>query len=163
MVNWKSLTSQTGQQIMAIPTLPNISRSKGNLTTKLDNLIEYNMINYFFEKSYTKCDGKATPRPFYKVKKFSISLDHQSEIFWSLFFLYVQVVIYQLITIKITILMTIKIKVLITWSRICWDEISTSPAGADFTLRFRGGIKFPPGKTGQFSTCCLHKFVYILF
>ena len=94
---------------MAIPTLPNISRSKGNLTTKLDNLIEYNMINYFFEKSYTKCDGKATPRPFYKVKKFSISLDHQSEIFWSLFFLYVQVVIYQLITIIITILITMKI------------------------------------------------------
>ena len=81
MVNWKILTSQTGQQIIAIPTLPNISRSKDNLTTKLDDLIEHNMINYFFEKSYTKCDGKATLRSFYKVTKFSISLDHQSEIF----------------------------------------------------------------------------------
>ena len=152
-----------GQQIIAIPILPNISRSKSNLTLKLNNLMEYKTINYFLEKSYTKCDGKANPRPFYKDTKFSISLDRLSEMLWSLFFLYVQVVIYQLITIKITILMTIKIKVLITWSRICWDEISTSPARADFTLRFHGGIKFPPGKTGQFSTCCLHKFVYILF
>ena len=163
MVNWKILTSQTGQQIIAIPTLPNISRSKDNLTTKLDDLIEHNMINYFFEKSYTKCDGKATLRPFYKVTKFSISLDHQSEIFWSLFFLYVQVVIYQLITIIITILITMKIKVLITWSRICRDEISTRPAGTDFTLRLHRGIKLSPGKTGQFSTWYLHKCVYIFF
>ena len=163
MVNWKILTSQTGQQIIAIPTLPNISRSKGNLTTKLDNLIKYNMINYFFEKSYTKCDGKATPRPFYKVRKFSISLDHQFEIFWSFFFLYVQVVIYQLITIKITILTTMKIKILIRWSRICRDEISTRPAGTDFTLWLHRGIKLPPGKTGQFSTWYLHKCVYIFF
>ena len=29
------------------------------------------MGNIFFEKSYTKCGGEASPRPFYKKSKFS--------------------------------------------------------------------------------------------
>ena len=29
---------------------------------KLDQLIKYNMRNFFLEKSYTKCDGEAIPR-----------------------------------------------------------------------------------------------------
>ena len=41
--------------------------------------MEYKTINYFLEKSYTKFDGKANPRPFYKDTKFSISLDRLSE------------------------------------------------------------------------------------
>ena len=31
------------------------------------------------------------------------------------------------------------------------DEILTHPAGANFTLRLHGEIKFYPGKVGQFS------------
>ena len=38
------------------------------------------MRNIFLEKSYTKCGGEASPRPFYKKSKLSISLDQQSEI-----------------------------------------------------------------------------------
>ena len=31
-------------------------------------------------QSYAKCDGRASPRPFYKKPKFSIYLDQQSEV-----------------------------------------------------------------------------------
>ena len=44
---------------------------------------------------------------------------------------------------------------------ICWEEISTFPAGTDVTLRLYGKIRFPPGKAGQFSTWYLFRFVYI--
>ena len=67
------MTSQTGQQIITIHILSNISRSKGNQTMKFDPLIEYNMINIFTEKSYPRC-GEASPRPFYKKRKISGSL-----------------------------------------------------------------------------------------
>ena len=69
------MTSQPGLQTMAIHTLPNISRSKGNQTMKFGQLIEYNMRNIFVEKSYTKCVGETTPRPLSKKPKLSISLD----------------------------------------------------------------------------------------
>ena len=42
---------------------------------KFDQLIEYNMINIFLEKSYTKGGGETVPRPFSKKLKFNISLD----------------------------------------------------------------------------------------
>ena len=42
----------------------NISRSKGNPTMKFGQLIDCNMRNIFLEKSYTKCDGETSPRPF---------------------------------------------------------------------------------------------------
>ena len=74
------MTSQTGQQINTIQELTNILRSKGNQTTKFRQLIEYNMINIFLEKSYTKFGGEASPRPFCKKSKLSISLDQQSKI-----------------------------------------------------------------------------------
>ena len=70
--------SQIGQQIITIQILPNISRSKGNQKTKFGQLIEYNMRSIFLE-TYTKCGGEASPRPFYKNPKLSISLDQQSE------------------------------------------------------------------------------------
>ena len=75
----KLLTSQTGQQIMAINISHNISRSKANQTTKFDQLIEYNTRNIFLEKSYTKYVGEASPKPFYKKSTLSRSLDQQSE------------------------------------------------------------------------------------
>ena len=31
---------------------------------KFGHLIEYNMRNTFLEKSYAKCGGEASPRPF---------------------------------------------------------------------------------------------------
>ena len=60
------MTSQTGQQIITIHILPNISRSKGNQTMKFGQSVEYNMRNIFLEKSYIKCGGEASLRPFYK-------------------------------------------------------------------------------------------------
>ena len=69
------MTSQPGQQTIAIHILPNISRNKGNQTMKFGQLIEYNMWNIFVEKSYTKYAGETIPRPLSKKSKLSISLD----------------------------------------------------------------------------------------
>ena len=44
------MTSQPGQQTIAIHTLTNISRSKGNQAMKFGQLIEYNTRNIFNEK-----------------------------------------------------------------------------------------------------------------
>ena len=65
--------------------LPNISRT-GNQTMKYDQLIKYNMRDIVLEKSYTKCDGETSPRPFFGKLKLSISLDQQSKILYSLCF-----------------------------------------------------------------------------
>ena len=48
------MTSQTGKQTIAIHKLPNISRSKGNQAMKFGQLIEYNMRNIFFDKTFSK-------------------------------------------------------------------------------------------------------------
>ena len=78
----KFMTSQPGQQTIAIHILPNISRNKGNQTMKFGQLIEHNMRNItfiehniFVEKSYTKCAGGIIPRASSKISKLSISLD----------------------------------------------------------------------------------------
>ena len=42
---------------------------------KFGHLIEYNMKNIVLEKSYTKCDGETSLRPFSGKLKLSISLD----------------------------------------------------------------------------------------
>ena len=55
--------------------LSNISRSKGNQTMKFDQLIECNIRNISIERSYTKCGGETSFRPFSKNLKLSISLD----------------------------------------------------------------------------------------
>ena len=46
----KFMTSQRGLQTIAIQNLANISRSKGNQTMKLGQLIQYNMRTIFLEK-----------------------------------------------------------------------------------------------------------------
>ena len=69
------MTSQPGQQTIAIHILPNISRNKGNQAMKFGQLIEYNMRHIFVEKSYTKCAGETIPRPLFKKSKLSISRD----------------------------------------------------------------------------------------
>ena len=48
------MTSQPGQQTVAIDILPNISRSKGNQTIKPGQLIEYNKRNIFLQKIMQK-------------------------------------------------------------------------------------------------------------
>ena len=60
---------------MLIHKLPNISRGEGNQTMKFGQLIECNMRNIFLEKSYTKCGGETSPRPFSEKLKLTISLD----------------------------------------------------------------------------------------
>ena len=60
------MTARTEQQLITIYILPNISRTKGDQAMKFCQLIEYNMSNIFLEHSYRKCDGEASPRPFYK-------------------------------------------------------------------------------------------------
>ena len=79
---------QPGQQTIVIHILPNISKSKGNQTMKLCQLIECNMRNIFLEKSYKKCGEETSPRPFSEKLKLSISLDQQSKVLYSLFLLY---------------------------------------------------------------------------
>ena len=51
------MTSQLGQQTIAIDILHNISRSKGNQTMKLGQLIEYNKRNNFL-KNYTESEAE---------------------------------------------------------------------------------------------------------
>ena len=55
---------------------------------KFGQLIECNMRNIFLEKSYTKCGGETSPRPFSEKLKLSISLDQQSKVLYSLLLLY---------------------------------------------------------------------------
>ena len=74
--------------MIVIHILANISRSKGNQTMKVGRLIECNMRNIFLEKSYTKCDGETSPRPFSETLKLSISLDQESEVLYTLLLLY---------------------------------------------------------------------------
>ena len=80
------MMSQPGQQTILRYILPDISRSKGNQTMKFGQLIECNMKNIFLEKSYTKCDGETSPRPFSEKLKLSLSLDQQ-QVLQSLFLL----------------------------------------------------------------------------
>ena len=42
---------------------------------KFTQLIEYNIRKIFLEKSYTKCGEEINPRPFFKKKKLSVSVD----------------------------------------------------------------------------------------
>ena len=42
---------------------------------KVGQLIDYNMRIIFIEKSYTKCGGETSPRPFSEKLKLSVSLD----------------------------------------------------------------------------------------
>ena len=52
---------------------------------KFGELIEYNLRNFFLEKSYTKCGGETTPRPFFKKSKLSVALGQSSKVLYILF------------------------------------------------------------------------------
>ena len=66
--------SQPRNQTIAIPILPNISRSKGNPTMKFGRLIEYNIAS-IFSKNHAKCGEETFPRPFSKKSKLRVSED----------------------------------------------------------------------------------------
>ena len=87
------MTSQNEQQVITIHRLSNISRSKGNQAMKFGQLIEHSMKNIFLGKSYTKFDGGASPRPFYKKSKLNIRSTVRNVII--LLLLYVLVEIYE--------------------------------------------------------------------
>ena len=82
------MTSQPGNQTIAIHILPNISSSEGDHTLRFGPFIEYNMRSIFLEKSYPNCGGETIPRPFFKKPKSSISLYKYSKVLYSLFLLY---------------------------------------------------------------------------
>ena len=69
------MTSQPGQQTIAIYIFMIISRSNDNQAMKTGQLLEYNLINIFLEKSYTKCGRETILRPFSKKSKLGISLE----------------------------------------------------------------------------------------
>ena len=54
------MTSQPGKQTIIVHIFPNISRINDIEKMKYGCLIEYNMRNFFLEKSYTKCDQNWT-------------------------------------------------------------------------------------------------------
>ena len=58
------VTSQPGPQTTLMHVLSKISRSKSNQTMKFAQLKECKMRNIFLEKSYIKCGGETSPRPF---------------------------------------------------------------------------------------------------
>ena len=62
------MTSQTGQQIIAIHILPNISKSKDNQTMTFGQLIEYNKINIFLENDKQSVAEKLVPEPLIKYQ-----------------------------------------------------------------------------------------------
>ena len=55
---------------------------------KFGQLIECNMRKIFHEKSYIKCDGETSHRPFSEKLKLSISLDQWSKVLYSMFLLH---------------------------------------------------------------------------
>ena len=60
------MMSRSGQKIIPVRILSNISRRKGNPTMKFGQLIECNIRNIYLEKSCTKCGEKQVPNPFIK-------------------------------------------------------------------------------------------------
>ena len=69
------MTSQPGKHTIAMYMLPSISRSKENRKMKSGQLIEHNMRNISFEKSYTICGGETIPRLFSIKSQLIITLN----------------------------------------------------------------------------------------
>ena len=64
----KLMTSQPGQQTIAIHILPNVSRSKNNQTIKVGHLIEYNMRNILFKSHSQNVAENLFPDSFLKTQ-----------------------------------------------------------------------------------------------
>ena len=72
------MTLKTGQKIIKIPLLPNISRSIGNQVLKFGHLIKCNVRNIFLQKSCRKSGWRLVPDIFVILKSFI-----QGKIKWS--------------------------------------------------------------------------------
>ena len=59
------MMSQPGKQTFVMHILPNISWSKGNHTTKLGQLTEYNKRNIFIKNYAENEAGETSSRPFF--------------------------------------------------------------------------------------------------
>ena len=68
----KFMASQPRKQTIAIHIFPNISRSIGNQTMKVRQLIDYNMGNTVLKKLYTEFGGEAFALS-YSIKSKDIS------------------------------------------------------------------------------------------
>ena len=75
----KFMTSQSGQQTIAIHILTNISRNIGNQAMKFCQVIEYNMSNFYFETSCTEMAEKLFANPFLKSLNLSYLCSGVSE------------------------------------------------------------------------------------
>ena len=60
------MTSQRGQQTIAIHILLNISRSKSNQAMKFGQLIEYNVRSMFVKNHTQNALGRLFPDPYLK-------------------------------------------------------------------------------------------------
>ena len=63
------MTSQTGRQTITMHMLLDISRSKGNQKMELYQVIKYNVINIFHEKSCNKWGRETSSRPRFVFHK----------------------------------------------------------------------------------------------
>ena len=68
------MTSQPGKQTIATQILPNTSRSKGNLTMNVGQLIWYNIRKISLEKLYTSLVENSIPVPFLKSQNWAYLL-----------------------------------------------------------------------------------------
>ena len=66
------MTSQPGQQTIAIHILPNISRSKGNQAIKFGQVIEDNKTKFFLEKYPSGSEFKFFVSIFWKLEEIII-------------------------------------------------------------------------------------------
>ena len=86
-VNFKTLGDTTWLLNNILNTLPNISRSKGNQTMKIGQLIQYNRKNVV-ENHTQNVPEKLFRDPYPNKSKFSLSVDQQCKVLNSLFVLY---------------------------------------------------------------------------
>ena len=84
------MRSQPGKQTIAIHTLLNISRTKGNQTIKFGQLIKYNIRNIFLENHTQNVAEKLFPDPFLKNEKRSCFWINRLK-FYTVFFIVCQV------------------------------------------------------------------------
>ena len=74
--NWQHSSQQTGQQIITVHILSNISRSIGNQSVKFSHLITYNM--FFLKKNRTQNEVEKLVPDSIWISGY-IALDQQSE------------------------------------------------------------------------------------
>ena len=82
----KFMLSQTGQQIIPIHILYNISRGKGNQEIKFGHLIKHNIRNNFLQKSCRKWSSGTSARSLFFKKELYIKLNQVISTLGSIYF-----------------------------------------------------------------------------